>query len=115
MTMRRIWKVRLEVRPGAGRDPFEVVETVDLPSGSQPPTTGSVVPAWVHSSKAKAHVEFDSPDAIETMLNQKLAAAGMEVDLPEGVTDPAEIQRILTEQFEAQQRAAEPNEPDGGG
>lgn len=100
----RVWAVTLEVRPGGGRAPFTVEEKVGVPIGQQPASTGTVLPCWVHPDKDKAHVEFDGVDALQTALNARLAAAGMQVSIPEGVTDPAEIQRILTAQIEAQQR-----------
>jgi hypothetical protein len=106
----RVWSVRLEVRPGDGRAPFEITEKTGVAPGGQPPTTGTMVPAWVHPTKDKAHVEFNGTAALETGLNARLAASGMKVTIPEGITDPAEVQRLLTEQIEAQQRA-QPDEP----
>jgi hypothetical protein len=101
----RVWAVTIEVRPGGGRAPFTIEEKVGVPIGQQAATTGTVVPCWVHPDKDKAHVEFGGVDALETALNARLAAAGIQVSIPEGVTDPAEVQRILTAQIEAQQRA----------
>lgn len=46
-------------------------------------------------------------------MNARLAASGLRVDVPEGVTDPAEMTRILSEQIEAQQ-AAQVAEDAGG-
>jgi hypothetical protein len=115
---RRVWAVTVEVRPGGGRAPFRVEEKVGVPIGSQPATTGTVVPAWVHPDKDKVHVEFGGVEALETGMNARLAASGIQVSVPEGVTDPVEIRRILTEQIEAQQRAqaqqtAGGSDPDG--
>jgi hypothetical protein len=101
---RRVWELTIEVRPPDGRTPFTVEETVGVPIGSQPWTTGSVVPTWVHPTKDKAHVELDGAAALQTALNARLAAAGITVDIPDGVTDPAEMQRIIAAQIEAQRR-----------
>ena len=102
---RRVWAVTVEVRPGGGRTPFTIEEKVGVPIGQQAAVTGTVVPCWVHPDKDKAHVEFGGVDALETAMNARLAKSGIHVSIPEGVTDPAEVQRIVTEQIEAQQRA----------
>ena len=105
---RRVWAVTIQVRPGGGRTPFTIEEKVGVPIGQQPATTGTAVPCWVHPDKDKAHVELDGVEALETAMNARLAAAGVQVSIPEGVTDPAEVQRLLTAQIEAQLAAKEP-------
>ena len=110
LTMKRIWAIELEVRPGGGRAPFRITERMAMTGSNEPWTTGTVVPAWVHPRKDKAYVKLDGTDTLEAALNERLAASGIQVSIPDGVTDPAEVQRILTEQIESQQRAAEAGE-----
>lgn len=106
-TAERVWKVRLQVRPGDGRAPFEVTERMSLPPGREPWTTGTVLPAWVHPKKDQAHVELTGTQAMEAALNERLQASVITVSVPKGVTDPAEMTRLLTEQIEAQRKAQE--------
>ncbi len=99
-----IWKVDVEVRP-PGRSPFTDTVKVKVPPSQSGPIAGTTFPAWAHESKDEAYVETEGAEALETGLNARLAAAGLQVDVPEGVTDPAEMTRILSAQIEAQQAA----------
>ncbi len=99
-----IWKVEVEVRP-PGRAPFTDTVKVKVPPSQSGPIAGTTFPAWAHESKDEAYVETERAEALETELNARLAAAGLRVDVPEGVTDPAEMTRILSAQIEAQQAA----------
>lgn len=116
---RVIWKVDVEVRP-AGRAPFGDEVTVKVPPGQSGPNAGTVFPAWAHPDKDKAYIETAGAEALETGMNARLAAAGIQVDVPEGVTDPAEMTRILSEQIErqraeqAEQAAASGDDPSAG-
>ena len=101
---RVIWKVEVEVRP-PGRAPFPDEMTVKVPPGQSGPIEGTTYPAWAHPDKDEAYIETDGAEALETTMNARLAASGLRVDVPEGVTDPAEMTRILSEQIEAQQAA----------
>ncbi|MBL8775909.1 MAG: hypothetical protein JNK12_08260 [Acidimicrobiales bacterium] len=101
---RVIWKVEVEVRP-PGRAPFPDEVKVKVPTGQSGPIAGTTFPAWAHAEKDEAYVETDGAEALETTMNARLAAAGLHVDVPEGVTDPAEMTRILSAQIEAQQAA----------
>ena len=109
---RVIWKVEVEVRP-PGRAPFPDEMTVKVPPGQSGPIEGTTYPAWAHPDKDEAYIETDGAEALETTMNARLAASGLRVDVPEGVTDPAEMTRILSEQIEAQQ-AAQVAEDAGG-
>lgn len=97
-----IWKVEVEVRP-PGRAPF--TDTVKVPPSQSGPSAGTTFPAWAHPDKDEAYVETTGAEALETSMNARLAASGLQVDVPEGVTDPAEMTRILSAQIEAQQAA----------
>lgn len=99
-----IWKVDVEVRP-PGRSTFTDTVKVKVPPSQSGPIAGTTFPAWAHESKDEAYVETEGAEALETGLNARLAAAGLQVDVPEGVTDPAEMTRILSAQIEAQQAA----------
>lgn len=113
---RVIWKVEVEVRP-PGRAAFTDEVTVKVPPGQSGPNKGITYPAWAHPDKDKAYVETEGAEALETGMNARLAAAGLSVDVPEGVTDPAEMTRILSEQIErqqAEQAAAAAEDPAGG-
>jgi hypothetical protein len=109
---RVLWKVEVEVRP-PGRAPFPDEVTVKVPAGQSGPIAGTAFPAWAHPDKDEAYVETEGAEALETTMNARLAASGLRVDVPEGVTDPAEMTRILSEQIEAQQ-AAQAAEDAGG-
>jgi len=109
---RVLWKVEVEVRP-PGRAPFPDEVTVKVPAGQSGPIAGTAFPAWAHPDKDEAYVETEGAEALETTMNARLAASGLRVDVPEGVTDPAEMTRILSEQIEAQQ-AAQVAEDAGG-
>ena len=109
---RVLWKVEVEVRP-PGRAPFPDEVTVKVPAGQSGPIAGTAFPAWAHPDKDEAYVETEGAEALETTMNARLAASGLRVDVPEGVTDPAEMTRILREQIEAQQ-AAQAAEDAGG-
>ncbi len=113
---RVLWKVDVEVRP-PGRAPFGDEVTVKVPPGQSGPTAGTVFPAWAHATKDKAYVETGGAEALEAGMNARLAASGIQVDVPEGVTDPAEMTRILSEQIERQQaeQAAQATAPDASG
>lgn len=113
---RVIWKVEVEIRP-PGRAPFTDEVTVKVPPGQSGPNQGITFPAWAHPSKDKAYVETEGAEALETTMNARLAAAGISVDVPEGVTDPAEMTRILSEQIKRQQaeQAAAAGDGDGDG
>ena len=108
-----IWKVEVEVRP-PGRTPFADQVEVKLPPSQSGPTAGTTFPAWAHPEKDEAYIETDGAEALETTMNARLAASGLRVDVPEGVTDPAEMTRILSEQIEAQQAAQAAEDPDAG-
>ncbi len=109
---RMIWKVEVEVRP-PGRAPFPDEVTVKVPPGQSGPVAGTTFPAWAHREKDEAYIEADGAEALETTMNARLAASGLHVDVPEGVTDPAEMTRILSAQIEAQQAAqAAATDPD---
>ena len=116
---RVLWKVEVEVRP-PDRAPFADEVTVKIPPGQSGPIAGTTFPAWAHPDKDKAYVETDTAEALETGMNARLAAAGLSVDVPEGVTDPAEMTRILSEQIErqqaeqAEQAAASEDDPTAG-
>ncbi|MCB1006411.1 MAG: hypothetical protein KDB35_19660 [Acidimicrobiales bacterium] len=99
---RVIWKVQVEVRP-PGRAPFPDTVKVKVPPSQSGPSEGTTFPAWAHPDKDEAYVETAGAEALETMMNARLAASGLEVDVPEGVTDPAEMTRILSEQIRRQQ------------
>jgi len=99
-----IWKVEVEVRP-PGRAPFTDTVKVKVPPSQSGPTAGTTFPAWAHPDKDEAYVETTGAEALETSMNARLAASGLQVDVPEGVTDPAEMTRILSAQIEAQQAA----------
>ena len=101
---RVIWKVEVEVRP-PGRAPFPDQVKVKVPPSQSGPIAGTTFPAWAHAEKDEAYIETDGAEALETTMNARLAASGMHVDVPEGITDPAEMTRILCEQIEAQQAA----------
>lgn len=101
---RILWKVEVEVRP-PGRTPFADEVTVKVPPGQSGPIAGTTFPAWAHLEKDEAYIETDGAEALETTMNARLAASGLHVDVPEGITDPAEMTRILSEQIEAQQAA----------
>ena len=113
---RVVWKAEVEVRP-PGRSPFTDEVTVKVPPSQSGPAAGTTFPAWVHPRKDEAYVEATGAEALETTMNARLAASGLRVDVPEGVTDPAEMTRILSEQIEAQQaaKAAEAELPAVGG
>lgn len=108
-----IWKVEVEVRP-PGRTPFADQVKVKVPPSQSGPTAGTTFPAWAHPEKDEAYIETDGAEALETTMNARLAASGLRVDVPEGVTDPAEMTRILSEQIEAQQAAQAAEDPDAG-
>ena len=116
---RVLWKVAVEVRP-PGRAPFGDEVTVKVPPGQSGPNAGTVFPAWAHPDKDKAYIETEGAEALETGMNARLAASGIQVDVPEGVTDPAEMTRILSEQIErqqaeqAEQAAASEDDPTAG-
>lgn len=99
-----LWKVEVEVRP-PGRAPFTDTVKVKVPPSQSGPVTGTTFPAWAHPSKDEAYVETTGAEALEAGMNARLAASGIHVDVPEGVTDPAEMTRILSAQIEAQQAA----------
>lgn len=101
---RVIWKVEVEVRP-PGRAPFTDTVKVKVPPSQSGPNPGTTFPAWAHPSKDEAYVETEGAEALETGMNARLAASGLHVEVPEGVTDPAEMTRILSAQIEAQQAA----------
>ena len=107
-----IWKVEVEVRP-PGRAPFTDTVKVEVPPSQSGPIAGTAFPAWAHPDKDEAYVETTGAEALETTMNARLAASGLHVDVPEGVTDPAEMTRILSAQIEAQQAAqAAATDPD---
>lgn len=108
-----IWKVEVEVRP-PGRTPFADQVKVKVPPSQSGPTAGTTFPAWAHPEKDEAYIETDGAEALEATMNARLAASGLRVDVPEGVTDPAEMTRILSEQIEAQQAAQAAEDPDAG-
>ena len=111
---RVVWKVEVEVRP-PGRASFADEVTVKVPPSQSGPSSGTTFPAWAHPDKDEAYIETDGAEALETTMNARLAASGLRVDVPEGVTDPAEMTRILSEQIQAQQAAqAAAEDPDGG-
>ena len=51
----------------------------------------------------EAWVDITGPRALQTLMNSRLAASGLHVDVPAGVTDPGEMTRILSEQIRQQQ------------
>ena len=99
---RVIWNVEVEVRP-PDRAPFTDTVKVKVPPPQSGPTAGTTFPAWAHPDKDEAYVETEGAEALETTMNARLAASGLHVDVPEGLTDPAEMTRILSEQIERQQ------------
>jgi hypothetical protein len=96
-----IWKVEVEVRP-PGRTPFPDEVKMKVSPGHSGPVPGTTYPAWAHPSKDKAYVETEGNEALETTMNARLAKAGLSVDVPDDVTDPAEMTRILSEQIQRQ-------------
>jgi len=98
----RVWHIEFEVRP-PGRAPFTVAQRVDFPVSSRPPAAGAHLPAYVDPQKDEAWIDVTSPKALQTLMNARLAASGLHVEVPTDVSDPAEMTRILSEQIRRQQ------------